>query len=81
MGGTAAADTMVVKDPYAMLSLPAVAAVTGAIPVLVFRHPGAILASYRRVAWRPRLDELAAIATSPEVRALGLDLPEITEAL
>ena len=62
---------VVVKDPYALLSMPAVAAATGAVPVLVYRHPGAILASYRRVTWRPRLDEVAAIASSPEVRATG----------
>jgi hypothetical protein len=68
---------VVVKDPYALLSMPAVAAATGAVPVLVYRHPGAILASYRRVAWQPRLDEVAAIASSPEVRALGLDLPDV----
>ena len=32
---------VVVKDPYALLSMPAVAAATGATPVLVYRHPGA----------------------------------------
>ena len=59
---------MVVKDPYAMLSMPAVARTTGAVPVLVYRHPGAVLASYRRVEWRPRLDEVERIvATSREV--------------
>jgi hypothetical protein len=68
---------VVVKDPYALLSVPAVVEATGAIPVLVYRHPGAILASYRRVAWAPRLDELAWIVRTPEVWALGLDLPEI----
>ena len=70
---------VVVKDPYALLSMPAVTAATGALPVLVYRHPGAILASYRRVTWRPRLDELAVITRSPEVRALGLDLPDVPE--
>lgn len=71
---------MIVKDPYAMLSMPAVAATTGALPVLVYRHPGAVLASYRRVTWQPRLDEVAAIASSPEVRALDLALPEVPDA-
>jgi hypothetical protein len=54
----------VVKDPFAMLSMPAVAASTGATPVLVYRHPAAALASYRRMGWEPDLDEL-----QPLVRA------------
>ena len=70
---------VVVKDPYALLSLRTVVAATGATPVLVYRHPGAVLASYRRVSWSPRLDEVAAIAGTPEVRALGLDLPEVPQ--
>jgi hypothetical protein len=70
---------VVVKDPYAMLSLPVVVAATGATPVLVYRHPGAVLVSYRRVGWSPRLDEVAAIAADPEVRALGLDLPHVPD--
>jgi len=70
---------VVVKDPYALLSLRTVAAATGATPVLVYRHPGAVLASYRRVSWSPRLDEVAAIAGTPEVRSLGLDLPEVPQ--
>ena len=69
---------VVVKDPYALLSMPAVAAATGATPVLVYRHPGAILASYRRVGWQPRYDEVAAIAADArdeQTQALGLELP------
>ncbi|GAA5021900.1 sulfotransferase domain-containing protein [Terrabacter aeriphilus] len=54
----------ILKDPFAMLSLPAVARTTGASAVLVYRHPGAALASYRRMGWQPDLDELA-----PVVRA------------
>jgi hypothetical protein len=49
---------LVMKDPFAVLSIPAVAAVTGARPVLVYRHPGAILASFRRMGWGIDLDEL-----------------------
>ena len=49
---------LVVKDPFAMLSLPAVVSVTGARAVFLYRHPGAVLASYRRMGWRPDLDEL-----------------------
>jgi hypothetical protein len=70
---------LVVKDPYAMLSTPAVAAATGAVPVLVYRHPGAVLASYRRVEWTPRLDELARIVASARTEE-GLDLPDIPSA-
>jgi hypothetical protein len=68
---------LVVKDPYAMLSMPAVERATGAIPVLVYRHPGAILASYRRIKWQPRLDELARIVATARVSERGLALPEI----
>lgn len=50
---------LVVKDPFAMLSVPAVVRVTGARPVLVYRHPGAVLSSYRRMGWTPDLDEIA----------------------
>lgn len=49
---------VVVKDPFAMLSLPAVCAATGARAVLVYRHPGAVFVSYRRMGWTPDLDEL-----------------------
>ncbi len=46
---------VVVKDPFALLSTPAIARVTGATPVVVYRHPGAVLASFRRVGWQPDL--------------------------
>jgi len=49
---------VVVKDPFAMLSIPAVHAVTSATPVLLYRHPAAALASYRRMGWEPDLEEL-----------------------
>ncbi len=52
--------TMVVKDPFAMLSLPAVVGATGAIPVLLYRHPAAVLASYRRMGWTADVAEVAA---------------------
>lgn len=68
---------LVVKDPYALLSMPAVVRATQATPVLVYRHPGAILASYRRVGWRPRLDEVAQIASALRAVEGDLDLPEI----
>ncbi|MCX6467511.1 MAG: sulfotransferase [Pseudonocardiales bacterium] len=49
---------VVMKDPFALLSVPAVVSCTRAVPVLVYRHPGAVLASYRRMGWRPDLAEL-----------------------
>jgi hypothetical protein len=48
---------VIVKDPFALLSLPVVTEVTGAVPVVLFRHPGALLHSYRRMGWRPAVDE------------------------
>lgn len=53
--------TVVVKDPFAMLSLGAIAEVTGAAPVLVYRHPAAVLASYRRMGWRADTAEFAGL--------------------
>lgn len=52
---------LVVKDPFAMLSMSVVRAITGASPVLLFRHPGAVLSSYRRMGWAPDVKELEAI--------------------
>lgn len=44
-----------------MLSMSAVHEVTGAESVLLFRHPGASLTSYRRMGWVPDNDELAPV--------------------
>lgn len=52
---------LVVKDPFALLSIPTVVEVTGATAVLVYRHPGAVLASYRRMSWTPQLGEIASV--------------------
>jgi hypothetical protein len=52
---------VVVKDPFALLSLPVIARTTGALPVVLFRHPGAVLVSYQRMGWQPDLDELRAV--------------------
>lgn len=55
----------IIKDPFALLSVPAIVGCTGALPVVVYRHPGAVLASYRRMGWT---------ADIPEVRRLqGMD--------
>lgn len=57
---------VVVKDPYAVLSLDTIARVTDAVPVLVYRHPAAVLSSYRRMGWQPDVaDVAAALAAEP----------------
>ena len=50
---------LVVKDPFALLSVPTVQRVTGARAVVIHRHPGAMLVSYRRMGWLPDLEEIA----------------------
>ena len=67
---------LVVKDPFALLSLPVVAAVTAARPVVVHRHPGAMLASYRRMGWLPDLEEIAPIVAT-YTRGRGPADPEV----
>ncbi|MGL5859363.1 MAG: sulfotransferase [Angustibacter sp.] len=57
---------VVVKDPFAVLSVAAVHQVTAARPILVYRHPGAVLASYRRMGWSPDLAEVAAAVPAGE---------------
>jgi len=52
---------IVVKDPFAMLSIPAIHRVTTAQPVLIYRHPGAVLTSYQRMGWAPDVEELRPI--------------------
>ena len=66
---------LVVKDPFAMLSTPAIAAVTRARALQVYRHPGAVLTSYRRMGWRPDLDEIA-----PFIPEAATHFPELGEA-
>jgi hypothetical protein len=48
----------IVKDPFALLSVPEIVRVTGAVPVVVYRHAGATLASYRRMGWTADGDEM-----------------------
>jgi len=55
---------IVVKDPFAMLSVPAITSVTGARGVQLYRHPGAVLASYRRMGWRGDVEEMAPFVAS-----------------
>ncbi len=61
---------IVVKDPFAILSLAAIHEVTGALPVVVYRHPAAVLASYRRMGWTADTRELVALG-APEPAADG----------
>ncbi len=57
--------TTVVKDPFALLSVPAVVRVTGAVPVVVYRPAAAVLASYRRMGWRADTDEIRSLPGGP----------------
>ncbi|MGA8247955.1 MAG: sulfotransferase [Nocardioides sp.] len=67
---------VVVKDPFALLSLPVIASTTGALPVVLFRHPGAVLASYQRMGWQPDLDELQGVLSGlPAESGRARDLP------
>lgn len=70
---------VVVKDPFAMLSLPAVIEATGAEAILLYRHPGAAIASYRRMGWDPDLIELNGVIDRRA--AEGLDAEHRVERL
>jgi hypothetical protein len=52
---------IIMKDPFAVLSLRALSAVTNTVPVLLYRHPAAVLASYRRMGWTADTDEMTAL--------------------
>lgn len=53
---------VVVKDPFALLSMATVQQLTGARPVVLVRHPAAVLLSYRRMGWSPDTAEVQALA-------------------
>ena len=80
---------LIVKDPFALLSIPAVQRVTGASVVLIYRHPGAALASYRRMGWRPDVNEMRPIVstflsrqgTSPGVKPPPAFVPDTDAAV
>lgn len=57
---------LIVTDPFALLSLPAIAEAVAPTVVLLYRHPGAIFAAYRERGWSPDVDEL---------RRFGLPVP------
>jgi hypothetical protein len=68
---------VVVKDPFALLSVAAVTRTTGATPVLLYRHPGAVLVSYRRMGWRADSAEIARLGArrppaDDDVSAMGV---------
>lgn len=52
---------LIVKDPFALLSITGVSGSTGAVPVVVFRSAVETLSSYRRMGWTPDLDEFNAV--------------------
>lgn len=49
---------VIIKDPFAMLSVPTLLRETSTTAVILYRHPGAMLVSYRRMGWQPDLEEL-----------------------
>jgi hypothetical protein len=51
----------IIKDPFALLSVPVIVACTGALPIVVYRHPGAVLASYRRMGWTADVAEVRSL--------------------
>ncbi|MGI8523668.1 MAG: sulfotransferase [Nocardioides sp.] len=55
---------IVIKDPFAVLSLPVIADQTSACCVLLYRHPAALLASYRRMGWRADTEGLRTVVAS-----------------
>ena len=70
---------LVVKDPFALLSVPVVAEVTGAVPVVLFRHPAALFQSYRRMGWTPAVAELRRLGlTAPDVAPPDADTDPLT---
>ena len=52
---------IVIKDPFALLSVRAIHDTAGALPVLLYRHPASVLASYRRMGWTADTDEMVAL--------------------
>lgn len=65
---------VIVKDPFAVLSLPAIVSATGALPVLLYRHPAAVLSSYRRMGWTADAEEvLAALPDAVPIPSPRLD--------
>ncbi|WP_084342947.1 sulfotransferase [Janibacter corallicola] len=68
---------LIMKDPFAMLSISAIRRVTRARAILIYRHPGAVLASYRRMGWAPDLDQIVPILRQHPDQTGDLDLAHI----
>lgn len=60
---------VVVKDPFALLSLKAIGEVTHAHAIVVYRHPAAVLASFRRMGWSPDPAEVSAVEAMDPTQA------------
>ena len=61
-----AATRVVIKDPFAVLSCARSTRRPGRFPVLLYRHPAAVLASYRRMGWTADAEEMVVLgATAP----------------
>lgn len=69
----------VVKDPFALLSVPAIVSATSAIPVILYRHPGAVLASYRRMGWTADIAEIRQLQRKPAPSAPLDDVSAMVE--
>ena len=69
----------VVKDPFALLSVPAIVSATSAIPVILYRHPGAVLASYRRMGWTADITEIRKLQGKPAPSAPMDDVSAMVE--
>jgi len=59
--GAAPGAALIVKDPFALLSIDTVSNATGAVPVVVFRSAVENLSSYRRMGWTPDAEEFKAL--------------------
>ncbi len=70
---------IIVKDPFALLAVPTVVRCTDAIPVVVYRHPGAVLASYRRMGWVADTAEIRALQGLPQGTAPADDVTAMIE--
>lgn len=55
----------IVKDPFALMSVPAIVRCTQALPVVLYRQPGAVLASYRRMGWTADTQEIRSLQGRP----------------
>jgi hypothetical protein len=62
--GAVPGTALIVKDPFALLSIKAVSDSTGATPVVVFRSAVETLSSYRRMGWTPDTQEFTALGAT-----------------